>query len=146
DRARGTGRGACGGDRARDERRRRALAGGANRRHVPERDRADGAGARPPRARRLGTRRGRRGRAHVPQLLPPDERQPRADGEPVTSPLATRRVPTLPPEPLRTLGANIVRRALLAVDDAETGGRRPPRWATGVARLPSLLGLRLASR
>ena len=67
-------------------------------------------------------------------------------GEPVTSPLAARRVPTLPPEPLRTLGANIVRRALLAVDDAETGGRRPPRWATGVARLPSLLGLRLASR
>ncbi|MFL5928719.1 MAG: NAD(P)/FAD-dependent oxidoreductase [Gaiellaceae bacterium] len=66
--------------------------------------------------------------------------------EPVTSPLAARRVPTLPPEPLRTLGASIVRRALLAVDDAETAGRRPSRWATGVARVPSLLGLHVASR
>jgi hypothetical protein len=67
-------------------------------------------------------------------------------GEAVTSPLAARRVPPLPPEPLRTLGARVVRRALLAVDDAETTGRRPARWATGVARLPSLLGLRVASR
>jgi len=67
-------------------------------------------------------------------------------GEAVTSPLAARRVPTLPPEPFRTLGASIVRRALLAVDDAEAAGRRPARWATGVARLPSLLGLRVASR
>ena len=66
--------------------------------------------------------------------------------EPVTSPLATRRVPALPPEPLRTIGARLVRRALLAIDDAETDGRRPARWATGVARLPSLLGLRVASR
>jgi glycine/D-amino acid oxidase-like deaminating enzyme len=66
--------------------------------------------------------------------------------EPVTSPLAARRVPSLPPEPFRTLGASAVRRALLAVDDAETSGRQPSRWATGVARLPSLLGLRVASR
>ena len=69
-----------------------------------------------------------------------------AVGEPLTSPLGARHVPRLPPEPLRTLGASLVRRALLAVDDAETSGRRPPRWATGVARLPSLIGLRVASR
>ena len=67
-------------------------------------------------------------------------------GERATSPLAARHVPTLPPEPLRTVGARVVRRALLAVDDAETAARRPPRWATGVARLPALLGLRVASR
>ena len=67
-------------------------------------------------------------------------------GETVDSPLLTRRVPSLPPEPLRSFGARVVRSALLAVDDAETAGRRPPRWATGVARLPALLGVRVASR
>jgi hypothetical protein len=39
-----------------------------------------------------------------------------------------------------------VRHALLAVDDAEESGRRPPRWATALARLPELVGLRVASR
>jgi glycine/D-amino acid oxidase-like deaminating enzyme len=62
------------------------------------------------------------------------------------SPLLTRRVPALPPEPLRTIGARAVRRALLAVDDAETSGRTPPRWARAVAALPALLGIRVASR
>jgi glycine/D-amino acid oxidase-like deaminating enzyme len=65
------------------------------------------------------------------------------DGE---SPLAKRRLPALPPEPFRTLGARVVRRALLAVDDAEEAGRRPPAWATRLARLPELVGLRVASR
>jgi glycine/D-amino acid oxidase-like deaminating enzyme len=65
------------------------------------------------------------------------------DGE---SPLATRKLPALPPEPFRTLGARVVRRALLAVDDAEEAGRRPPAWAKGLARLPELIGLRVASR
>ena len=65
------------------------------------------------------------------------------DGE---SPLATRKLPALPPEPFRTLGARVVRRALLAVDDAEEAGRRPPAWAKGLARLPELVGLRVASR
>jgi hypothetical protein len=65
------------------------------------------------------------------------------DGE---SPLATRSLPALPPEPFRTIGAQVVRRALLAVDDAEEAGRRPPGWATSVARLPELVGLRVASR
>jgi len=62
------------------------------------------------------------------------------------SPLATRKLPTLPPEPFRTIGAQVVRRALLAVDDAEEAGRRPPAWAKGLARLPELIGLRVASR
>jgi glycine/D-amino acid oxidase-like deaminating enzyme len=67
-------------------------------------------------------------------------------GETVDSPLFARHVPRLPPEPLRSFGARIVRSALLAVDDAEAAARRPPRWATGVARLPALLGVRVASR
>jgi glycine/D-amino acid oxidase-like deaminating enzyme len=67
-------------------------------------------------------------------------------GEDLTSPLVTRDVPALPPEPLRSLGARAVRRALLAVDDAEEAGRRAPRWASSVVRLPELLGVRVASR
>jgi glycine/D-amino acid oxidase-like deaminating enzyme len=67
-------------------------------------------------------------------------------GEEVSSPLVTRHVPALPPEPLRSIGARLVRHALLAVDDAEESARRPPRWAVGVARLPALLGVRVASR
>ena len=54
--------------------------------------------------------------------------------------------PALPPEPFRTLGARVVRRALLAVDDAEEAGRRPPARAKGLARLPELIGIRVASR
>ena len=60
--------------------------------------------------------------------------------------LTMRRVPALPPEPLRTIGARIVRRALLTVDDAEEAGRKPPAWAPALARLPELVGLRVASR
>jgi glycine/D-amino acid oxidase-like deaminating enzyme len=62
------------------------------------------------------------------------------------SPLARRRAPALPPEPFRTIGARVVRHALLAVDDAEEAGRRPPTWAKGLARMPELIGLRVASR
>jgi glycine/D-amino acid oxidase-like deaminating enzyme len=67
-------------------------------------------------------------------------------GEDVDSPLRTRRAPRLPPEPLRTLGASVVRRSLLAIDDAETAGRPVPRWAAAVRRTPELIGLRVASR
>ena len=67
-------------------------------------------------------------------------------GDDGASPLVRRSVPPLPPEPLRTVGARAVRRALLAVDDAESAGRTPPHWATSIARLPELVGLRVASR
>jgi len=67
-------------------------------------------------------------------------------GEDVCSPLHASRAPSLPPEPLRTVGAAVVRRALLAIDDAETEGRQPPRWAPALRRLPELVGLRVASR
>jgi glycine/D-amino acid oxidase-like deaminating enzyme len=67
-------------------------------------------------------------------------------GDDVRSPLRARRPPALPPEPLRSLGAGVVRLALLAIDDAETAGRRPPRWAEAVSRAPELVGLHIASR
>jgi glycine/D-amino acid oxidase-like deaminating enzyme len=67
-------------------------------------------------------------------------------GEGGGSPLLAARAPSLPPEPLRSVGAGLVRRALLAIDEAETEGRRPPRWAQAVRRGPELVGLRVASR
>ena len=66
--------------------------------------------------------------------------------EDVQSPLLAGRAPSLPPEPLRSIGAGAVRRALLAIDDAETVGRRAPRWAAAIRRAPELVGLRVASR
>jgi glycine/D-amino acid oxidase-like deaminating enzyme len=66
--------------------------------------------------------------------------------EPVASPLVRRDPVRLPPEPLRTIGAALVRRALLAVDEAEAGGRRPSPAARAAAGLPRALGLRIASR
>ena len=69
-----------------------------------------------------------------------------AAGEDVRSPLLAGRAPSLPPEPLRNLGGSVVRRALLAIDDAETAGTRPPRWAGAIRRAPELVGLRVASR
>ncbi len=67
-------------------------------------------------------------------------------GDAPTSPLVTRRPVLLPSEPIRSLGASLVRRALLSVDDAESAGRRPRRAATAVAALPARLGLPITSR
>jgi glycine/D-amino acid oxidase-like deaminating enzyme len=66
--------------------------------------------------------------------------------EEVHSPFHAKRAPALPPEPLRSFGANVVRRALLAIDDAETAGKKAPRWASATRRVPELVGLRVASR
>jgi glycine/D-amino acid oxidase-like deaminating enzyme len=67
-------------------------------------------------------------------------------GDDVHSPLHAERAPALPPEPLRSFGALVVRRALLAIDDAETAGKKAPRWAAAIRRVPELVGLRVASR
>ena len=61
-------------------------------------------------------------------------------------PLATRRVPRLPPEPVRRLGGGLIRSAILAVEEAEDAGRRPPPGARAVASLPRRLGLRVGTR
>jgi hypothetical protein len=47
---------------------------------------------------------------------------------------------TFPPEPLRSLGAAAVRRAIIAYDTAEEEGRRPHPLASVVAHLPRRLG------
>jgi glycine/D-amino acid oxidase-like deaminating enzyme len=54
-----------------------------------------------------------------------------------------RRQPFLPPEPVRYLGARIVREALIREDDARDAGRRPSLVVRAIARLPRLLGYQL---
>jgi glycine/D-amino acid oxidase-like deaminating enzyme len=70
----------------------------------------------------------------------------RADDEWARLPLATRRVPSLPPEPFRRLGGGLVRASILACEAAEERGARPPLLARAGAALPRLLGMELGTR
>jgi glycine/D-amino acid oxidase-like deaminating enzyme len=54
-----------------------------------------------------------------------------------------RRQPFLPPEPIRFVGARLVREALIREDDALDAGRRPSWPIRAIARLPRLLGYKL---
>ena len=67
-------------------------------------------------------------------------------GDPMSSPLVTRAPVRLPREPLKTLGAMLVRRALLAIDEAEARGRQAPPLARAMVALPRAIGLPIASR
>src|SRR5438552_308265 len=60
--------------------------------------------------------------------------------------LATRRVPSLPPEPLKRLGGGLVRSAILACEQADEEGRRPALPARVGAALPRLLGMQIGTR
>jgi glycine/D-amino acid oxidase-like deaminating enzyme len=63
-----------------------------------------------------------------------------ADSEVVRLPMVNARPRTFPPQPLRTLGAVMVRRAIIANDTAEERGRRPNPLAAAIARLPRKMG------
>jgi glycine/D-amino acid oxidase-like deaminating enzyme len=69
-----------------------------------------------------------------------------SDDEWSRSPLVTRRVPSVPPEPMRRLGGGLVRWGILSVEDAEDAGRHPPPGARLAASLPRRLGLRVGTR
>ena len=69
-----------------------------------------------------------------------------ADDEWTRSPLATRDLPRLPPEPFRRVGGGLVRWAIMACESAEEEGRRPPAVARATAALPRLLGMELGTR
>jgi hypothetical protein len=58
-------------------------------------------------------------------------------------PFVGRRQRPFPPEPLRFVGARLVREALIRQDDAFDAGRSPGPIVRGLARLPRLLGYRL---
>ncbi len=70
----------------------------------------------------------------------------RADDEWTSSPLATRRVPSLPPEPLRRIGGGLVRTAIMACEEAEERGERAPLLARAGAAIPRLLRMELGTR
>lgn len=55
-------------------------------------------------------------------------------------PMVNARSRLFPPEPLRSLGAAMVRRAIIAYDTAEEQGRRPNPLASAIAHLPRRLG------
>jgi len=61
-------------------------------------------------------------------------------------PLVNRRLRPLPPEPLKRLGGAIVRASVLALEQADEEGRRPPLAARVGAALPRLTGTRLGLR
>jgi glycine/D-amino acid oxidase-like deaminating enzyme len=68
------------------------------------------------------------------------------DDEWTALPLATRRVPSLPPEPLKRLGGGLVRAAIMACEEAEEAGRRPPLPARAFAAIPRLLRMEIGTR
>ncbi len=70
----------------------------------------------------------------------------RVEDEWTRLPLVTRRVPSLPPEPLRRLGGGIVRASIMACEAAEEKGRRPPLAARAGAAIPRLLRMELGTR
>jgi glycine/D-amino acid oxidase-like deaminating enzyme len=68
------------------------------------------------------------------------------DDELTRLPFVTRRVPKLPPEPIRRLGGGLVRASILACEEAEEEGRHGSLPARAGAALPRLLGLRIGTR
>jgi glycine/D-amino acid oxidase-like deaminating enzyme len=68
------------------------------------------------------------------------------DDEWTSLPLVTRRVPSLPPEPLKRLGGGLVRSAIMACEAAEEDGRRAPLPARAGAALPRLLRMQIGTR
>ena len=53
---------------------------------------------------------------------------------------------SLPPDPLKRLGGNAVRRAILRVEEAEEEGRKPTALARAIAAVPRILGIRIGVR
>ena len=62
------------------------------------------------------------------------------DSDVVRLPMVNPKTRKFPPEPLRSLGAFAVRRAIIALDNAEERGARPNPLASAVARMPRRLG------
>jgi glycine/D-amino acid oxidase-like deaminating enzyme len=70
----------------------------------------------------------------------------RLDDEWTSLPLATRKVPTLPPEPFKRLGGGLVRAAIMSCEAADEEGRRPPLPARVGAALPRMFRMEIGTR
>jgi glycine/D-amino acid oxidase-like deaminating enzyme len=68
------------------------------------------------------------------------------DDEYASLPLVRRKVPCLPPDPIKLIGGALVRGAILACEEAEEDGGRGPLYARAAAALPRLAGLRIGMR
>jgi glycine/D-amino acid oxidase-like deaminating enzyme len=67
----------------------------------------------------------------------------RGDPSVAALPFVGQRQPYLPPEPLRFIGARMIREALIREDDALDAGRRPSWLLRLTSRIPRVLGYRL---
>jgi glycine/D-amino acid oxidase-like deaminating enzyme len=63
-----------------------------------------------------------------------------ADSDTVRLPMVDHRPKLFPPDPFRSLGAAIIRRAIIAKDTAEERGVRPNPLAAAIAHLPRRMG------
>jgi glycine/D-amino acid oxidase-like deaminating enzyme len=70
----------------------------------------------------------------------------RLDDEWTSLPLAARKVPSLPPEPLKRLGGGLVRTAIMSCERADEEGRRPSLPARAGAALPRLFRMEIGTR
>jgi glycine/D-amino acid oxidase-like deaminating enzyme len=61
-------------------------------------------------------------------------------------PLATRRVPSLPPEPLKHLGGGLVRAAIIACEEADERGGRAALPVRAAAAIPRVLRMQIGTR
>jgi glycine/D-amino acid oxidase-like deaminating enzyme len=63
-----------------------------------------------------------------------------ADTDAVRLPIVNRKPRLFPPEPFRSIGAAVIRRAIIAKDTAEERGRQPNAVASAIAHLPRKMG------
>lgn len=61
-------------------------------------------------------------------------------------PFCTREVPSLPPEPFRTIGGRTVRKAIVACEEADEEDRRAGIYNRAAAAIPRVFGLRIGTR
>jgi glycine/D-amino acid oxidase-like deaminating enzyme len=70
----------------------------------------------------------------------------RRDDDWTALPLASRKVASLPPEPIKHLGGALVRSSILACERADEENRRAPLPARAGAALPRLFGMEIGTR
>jgi hypothetical protein len=70
----------------------------------------------------------------------------RSDDEWTRSFFCNRTLPIFPPEPFRTAVGRIVRRSIIACEEADEDGRAPSVFARLGASIPRIFGMRVGTR